>query len=287
MARAGHEFSQARARRDEAVRRVSQVMELQAEVVEPGLVDGFLPAQPLALTRTDEHTAVWSLFGPSLEVRSQLRHDRFGNSDLTHTRSRLRRPALDQPAAQFAGRSSHAHEPGRQVQVVTAQLDQLAPPQAGGRRQGERAPDTTGGHGPRSRRPARSSRLAARRSHPGPRLWSGTGCVGSARHQPRCSSPPAAADTPSRRSALPRRRQAGRGANVEPEHSERLAPPPHGPFGIAGSALMLAVPGTAVLYIPNPAFEGTPVSTSASWRSCEARRAPGAADLQAVTRLGW
>jgi len=47
------------------------------------------------------------------------------------------------------------------------------------------------------------------------------------------------------------------------------------PFGIAGSALMLAVPGTAVLYIPNPAFEGTPVSTSALWRSCEAPRPPG------------
>jgi len=36
----------------------------------------------------------------------------------------------------------------------------------------------------------------------------------------------------------------------------------------------------------DPAFEGTPVSTSALWRSCQAR-VPRAADLQAVTRLGW
>ncbi len=41
----------------------------------------------------------------------------------------------------------------------------------------------------------------------------------------------------------------------------------------------------------DPAFEGTPresipVSASALWQSCRAR-VPRAADLQAVTRLGW
>jgi hypothetical protein len=115
-------------------------MEVQPELPEARLLDGLVPVaavvrpeQPPA-TRADEHAALWSSLGPSAQMVAKLRHDRRRHADLTHTRTRLRGPALDQAPRTSLVEPATTDEPSAQVEVVPAQLDQLPPPQPGERR---------------------------------------------------------------------------------------------------------------------------------------------------------
>ena len=100
---------------------VPEVVDVQPELAQARLLDGLVPVpavvrpeQP-ATTRADEHAALRPSLGPAPQMVTKVRHDRRGHSDLAHTGTGLRGPALDQHATYLAGGTGDSDEPVAQV----------------------------------------------------------------------------------------------------------------------------------------------------------------------------